>query len=76
MSERRQTAYQYVMTGYEDKGGKLIAGESVHTDKKGIARIELAGAGKWYVRLINLTRLDDPKLDYESKWATLTFELK
>ena len=67
---------QYVMTGYEDKSGKVIAGENVRTDKKGIARIKLAVAGKWYVRFINMTRLDDPKLDYESKWATLTFELK
>jgi hypothetical protein len=28
------------------------------------------------VRFINMTRLDDPKVNYESKWATLTFEIK
>jgi uncharacterized GH25 family protein len=69
-------ANQFVMTGYEDAGGKLITGENVRTDKKGIAKIKLTGAGRWYVKFINMTRLSDPKINYESKWATLTFEVK
>lgn len=66
---------QFVQSGRE-ADGKVAAGRDVRTDKKGIARIKLDGPGKWYVRFINMTRLDDPKLNYESKWATLTFELK
>lgn len=66
---------QFVMTG-RDESGKLIAGENVRTDKNGVAKIKLNGAGKWYVKFINMTPLKDPKLNYESKWATLTFELK
>ena len=66
---------QFVMTGRETNG-KLIVGKNVRSDKKGIARIKLDGAGKWYVRFIQMTRLTDPKLNYESKWATLTFEIK
>ncbi len=66
---------QYVMSGRES-AGKVVAEANVRTDKKGIAKIKLNSAGKWYVRFINMTRLDDPKLNYESKWATLTFEIR
>lgn len=67
---------QFVMTGYEDASGKLIPGKNVRTDKKGIAKIKLGAAGKWYVRFIQMTRLDDPKLNFESSWATLTFAIR
>lgn len=67
---------QFVMTGREDADGKLIIGKNVRTDKNGMAKIKLDGAGKWYVRFINMTRLNDPNLNYESKWSTLTFEIK
>lgn len=67
---------QFVMTGREDANGKLIVGKNVRTDKNGVAKIKLDGTGKWYVRFINMTRLTDPNLNYESKWATLTFQIK
>lgn len=66
---------QFVQSGRE-ADGKAVAGQDVRTDKKGIAKFKLDALGKWYVRFINMTRLDDPKINYESKWATLTFEIK
>lgn len=66
---------QYVMSGRE-ADGKIVNGPNVRTDKKGIAKIKLDSVGKWYVRFIQMTRLNDPKLNYESKWATLTFEIR
>lgn len=66
---------QFVMTGRDD-GGKLIQGVNLLTDKKGVVRVILDGAGKWYIKFIQMTRLKDPKVNYESKWATLTFEIK
>jgi uncharacterized GH25 family protein len=66
---------QFVMTGRET-GGKLVEGKNLRTDKNGIARFKLDAAGKWYARFINMVRLSDPRLDYESKWATLTFEIR
>ncbi len=66
---------QTVLTGYES-GGKLAAEKSVRSDAKGIIKINLDGAGKWYAKFINMVKIDDPKLNYESKWATLTFEIK
>ncbi|MGI8641356.1 MAG: DUF4198 domain-containing protein [Pyrinomonadaceae bacterium] len=76
MKDGKPLANQFVMTGREGSDGKLIIGENIRTDKKGVAKIKLNGAGKWYVKFINMTRLTDPKINYESKWATLTFELK
>ncbi len=66
---------QTVLTGYES-GGKLATEKNVRSDAKGIIKIKLDGAGKWYAKFINMVKIDDPKLNYESKWATLTFEIK
>ncbi len=75
VKDGKALANQFVMTG-RDEGGKLVTGENVRTDKNGIAKIKLNGAGKWYVKFIQMTRIKDPKINYESKWATLTFEIK
>ena len=66
---------QTVLTGYES-GGKLAAEKSVRSDEKGIIKIKLDAAGKWYAKFINMVKIDDPKLNYESKWATLTFGIR
>ena len=76
LKDGKQLSNQLVMTGYEDSAGKLVTGINVRTDKNGIGRIRLDGAGKWYLKFINMTRIVDPKINYESKWATLTFEIK
>lgn len=66
---------QTVLTGRE-LGGKLAAEKALRSDSKGIIKIKLDGAGKWYAKFINMVKIDDPNLNYESKWATLTFEIK
>jgi uncharacterized GH25 family protein len=66
---------QVVLAGREEKG-KIIAAPELRSDENGIVKLRLDGAGKWYVKFINMTKLDDPNLNYESKWTTLTFELK
>jgi len=66
---------QPVGTGRET-GGKLNEGSALTSDKNGIIRIKLTGPGKWYAKFINMSKIVDPKLNYESKWATLTFEIK
>jgi len=66
---------QFVSAGRE-LNGREVALPSVRSDNNGIARIPLKGAGKWYVKFIQMAKLDDPQINYESKWATLTFEVK
>ena len=49
---------------------------STRTDSEGVAWVKLDAAGKWYVKFVHMVRADQPGLDYESKWATLTFETR
>jgi hypothetical protein len=41
-----------------------------------VARLSLGAAGSWYVKFIHMTRVAEPEVDYESKWATLTFAVR
>ncbi len=66
---------QVVLAGREHNG-KLVSVPELRSDEKGMVRVRLDGAGKWYVKFINMTKLHDPDLNYESKWTTLTFEIK
>ena len=47
----------------------------VRTDSTGVAAIPIMAAGRWYVKTIDLRRSAEAGLDYESDWATLTFEV-
>lgn len=75
LKDGKPLANQYVMTGYDD-GTNLRIGKDLRTDKKGVGKVELNGSGKWYVKFIHMTKLSDPKINYESKWATFTFEIR
>lgn len=66
---------QTVLVGYET-GGKLAAEKALRSDANGVIKIRLESVGKWYAKFINMVKVDDPKVNYESKWATLTFEVR
>jgi uncharacterized protein DUF4198 len=68
----RTVANQTVLWG----GGGASAERSTRTDSQGVAQVTLDGAGKWYVKFVNMVRATEPGIDYESKWATLTFETR
>jgi len=60
-----------------DEAGAHIEAVSMRTDADGVARIPLEAAGRWYVRTIHMVETtDEPDVDYESNWATLTFEIR
>ncbi|CAN5591427.1 hypothetical protein BH09GEM1_BH09GEM1_34400 [soil metagenome] len=72
-------ADQVVLAGGRTASGTRIAAQSVRTDAQGIAVISLATPGVWYVKFIRMVKVPAaPKdsVDYESKWATLTFAVK
>ena len=64
----------------------------VQSDADGVIEFEITATGKWYVRFIDLRRVsdseywysgmlasvgaDEKRIVYESKWATLTFEIR
>lgn len=73
--EGKPLVNQFVIAGWESPAGKLHS-IAVRTDANGLARFKLGAPGKWYIKMIYMTPLADPKLNYESQWATLTFEIK
>ncbi len=75
LKDGKPLAGQVVLAGREERG-KIKASPELRSDTNGIVNLKLDGSGKWYVKFINMAKLDDPALNYESKWTTLTFEIK
>lgn len=68
---------QLVIAGGRTTSGGRIAQQSVRTDSTGIARVRIRSRGAWYVKFIHMEpAVDDTTIDYESKWATLTFGVR
>ena len=72
----KAAANQYVLYGGTDGADAGIEQKSVRSNAEGIASIPLPVAGTWYVKFINMTRIDRDGVDYESKWATITFQVR
>jgi hypothetical protein len=54
--------------------GGPTAPRPVRTDRAGVARMRIGSRGAWYVKFIHMRpAAGDSTIDYESKWATLTF---
>lgn len=69
-------ANQYVLFGGRTpKGGRLVQ-RHVRSDSAGVAHIPLRQRGIWYLKFINMARVATDSVDYESRWATLTFHLR
>jgi Domain of unknown function (DUF4198) len=85
----RPVASQLVVAGGRQRRGGRLAERRTRTDADGVARIRISDRGQWYVKFINMVRFTgdrsthppgtpagSPAPDYESKWATLTFEIR
>ena len=75
----KPVANQVVLAGGRGATGARINQQTVRTDANGDARIALTRAGVWYVKFINMRHIAQPVADsvnYESKWATLTFAIR
>lgn len=59
---------------HDDTGGHIEA-FSGRTDSEGRVLIPVDQPGRWYIRLIHMVEAPEPDVDYESRWATLTFEV-
>jgi hypothetical protein len=75
--EGEPVANQVVISGGRTQGGARIAQQTVRTNREGEARIRITSRGVWYVKFIHMERAAaDTTIDYESKWATLTFGVR
>ena len=57
--------------------GSRAGRRSMRTDSAGVARVQIRSRGAWYVKFIHMRPAPgDTTIDYESKWATLTFGVR
>jgi uncharacterized GH25 family protein len=80
LADGKPVAGQLVYASYEgfhghDDTGTHREAAAVRTDDNGVARVEITRSGRWYLRLIRMLPSDQEGVDYESNWATLTFEV-
>jgi len=75
LTEGKPITNQFVLAGWQ-AGSRLSPQIGVRTDPGGIARFPLRAAGQWYIKFIYMEAAREPRLDYESKWASVTFEVK
>lgn len=74
--EGKPAAAQLVQYGGRQSSGSTIARRETRSDVNGVAHLRLSVAGIWYVKFINMTRVTGDTVDYESRWATLTFQVR
>lgn len=72
----KPAANQYVLYGGEIPSGGGIEQKSTRSNAQGVASIPLTTAGYWYIKFINMSKVTRDSVDYESKWASLTFEVR
>jgi hypothetical protein len=81
----KPVANQLVVAGGRPSRGGRLSERRVRTGVDGVAHIRISDRGQWYVKFINMVRFvrdttsppaRTPAPDYESKWATLTFEIR
>ncbi len=58
------------------KGHEKPRERSLVTDAHGVVTIRINRSGKWYVKFVRMVPVSGGDVDYESKWATLTFEVR
>ena len=77
----KPAANQLVRASYEgfhghDASGGHFNSYDLRTDNDGRASFLLNNKALWYISLINMQKIDDPEADYESNWATITFQIQ
>ena len=72
-------AGQVMIAGGRTPSGGRLAEQTVRTDAQGEASIAVNTPGVWYVKFIRMVKIPaaaKDSVDYESKWATLTFAVR
>jgi len=72
----KPAANQYVLYGGRTASDAAIEQKSTRSGADGTASIPLTQAGTWYVKFINMVNIKVDSLTHESKWATLTFQVR
>ena len=72
----RPVANQLVIAGGRTPSGARLAVNNVRSGQDGVARVTIGSAGYWYIKFIHMVPVTGDSVNYESKWATLTFQVR
>lgn len=67
---------QLVYYNFRTLSGDKKAEKPIRTDQNGRLKIKMHQAGIWYLRTIHMVKTGEEEHNYQSNWATLTFEIK
>jgi uncharacterized GH25 family protein len=67
---------QFVLYGGRGAGESRIEARSARSGNDGVVRVKFDRSGVWYVKFIRMVPVHEGSVNYESKWATLTFEVR
>lgn len=67
---------QLVIAGGDGGMHGEIHEREARTDQDGVVRFRMDAPGRWYVKFINMQKTDLEGIDYQSKWATISFEIR
>ena len=56
--------------------GSHVETATMRTNSKGFGKVTISENGEWYLRLIHMVKSDKEGIEYESNWATFTFQIQ
>jgi hypothetical protein len=68
-------AHLSVLAGGRRRDGSRIPQRELRTDAAGVATVRLDVPGQWFLKFIRMTPVEGAA-EYQSRWATLTFEVR
>ena len=72
----RPAANQLVISGGRTPTGARLPVGNVRSGQDGVARVAIGSPGYWYIKCIHMVPVTGDSVNYESKWATLTFQIR
>jgi hypothetical protein len=69
-------AVNHLVIAGGEQHGKVRAEVRARSDSMGVARFPVSAQGKWYIKFIHMVPVNGDSVNYESKWATLTFQVR
>ena len=56
--------------------GSHVETATMRTNSKGFGKVTISENGEWYLRVIHMVKSNKEGIDYESNWATFTFQIQ
>ncbi len=72
----RPVANQLVVYGGTGANDAAFEPGTVRSSPEGVATIPIASPGIWYVKFIHMAKVTGDSVTHESKWASLTFQIR